>query len=80
VITGEWQAPGRCETGTCVEVRANKYGAIEIRTAAFRSPVVATPVEFAAFIAGIKAGQYDEVVMGNRIHRVDTLHTTGGVL
>jgi hypothetical protein len=54
-----WTKPMDCESATCVEVCRNG-GVIGMRTTDFPDQgLVATPEEFAAFIAAAKAGFYD---------------------
>lgn len=80
MITGEWQKPSRCDLDGCLEVRATPHGAIQVRSSTTGETITVLSTEWAAFIEGARDGQYDEVVMGNRIQRVDTLHTTGELL
>lgn len=80
MITDQWQKPNRCTQGACVEVRATPHGAIQVRSSTTGERVTFLSTEWAVFIQGARDGQYDAVVLGGRVHPVDTLHTAGEAL
>lgn len=57
-----WIRSSRCETGQCVEVLYYEDGSALIRNSGSgeQSPVLRFPVdEWLAFLAGVKAGEFD---------------------
>ena len=57
----DWRRPTACSPGDCAEVAALPYGAQAIRSSRMPSLYLAfTREEWAAFVAGVKAGEFDE--------------------
>jgi len=57
----EWQRPSECSDAACVEVRRMEVG-VQIRVSAEPIYVLrAKSEEWAAFVAAVKAGEFDEV-------------------
>lgn len=57
MITTEWQRA--CSAGGCLEARQNDHGAVELRSTTTGERITALSVEWAAFVAAVKAGAYD---------------------
>ena len=59
----EWRKSSRTNNGTCVELGRLPDGSIGVRNS--NQPeagmVVFTPAEIAAFLAGAKAGEFDDL-------------------
>lgn len=59
-MTSEWQQSSRCNGGGCVQVRA-VGGHIEIRDSARPAEVAwFKPADWAAFLAGVRNGEFAE--------------------
>jgi hypothetical protein len=56
-----WVRSSFCDTGNCVEVQhEDGYFHLRSNVNGSASPALAfTPVEWAAFVAGVKAGEFD---------------------
>jgi hypothetical protein len=57
-----WQRSSRCSGGTCVEV-AQADGVVWLRDGKRpeREPIVASAEEWAAFVAGVRGGEFDHL-------------------
>jgi Domain of unknown function (DUF397) len=57
----EFRASSFCSYGTCVEVGRTADGAVLVRDAKNRAqrPLAFTDEEWTAFVAGVKAGEFD---------------------
>jgi hypothetical protein len=62
--TNVWRRSTFCETGACLEVR-NMTGLVGIRDSKTGALMFVKPAEFAAFVAGAKAGEFDDVAASN---------------
>jgi len=61
----EWRRSTRCADAACVEVaRAGSLVAVRDAKAPERAPLEYTAREWAAFIAGVKAGEFDDFAAG----------------
>ena len=58
-----WRRSSACNADACVEVRRMNNGLIVFRSAIApdEDRVFAEPAEFAAFVAGCKAGDFDDL-------------------
>jgi hypothetical protein len=66
-MPAEWQRASACGSESCIEVRRRWDGIIELRrTAGFcsRRWGGCEPEEWEAFVAGIKAGEFDQFLPG----------------
>lgn len=60
-FSSEWFRSSRCDTGNCVEVMfEDGYVHVRSNVNGAMSPALAfTPAEWEAFVAGVKAGEFD---------------------
>ena len=57
---GTWHRSSRCETGTCVEVaRVDGHVAVRESNKPGGPTLLVTEQAWAAFVAGIRAGEFD---------------------
>lgn len=56
---GRWQAPGRCDTNACVQVRGESEGVYVRRSGGDSFVLRFTHAEWQAFVGAAKDGQYD---------------------
>jgi hypothetical protein len=58
-----WTRSSHHSEGRCAEVGTDRYGVVYIRSSDPASAAVAlTPTAWAEFIAGIKAGEFDDLL------------------
>jgi predicted DNA-binding transcriptional regulator YafY len=57
----EYKTSSFCNLGDCVEVGRSAEGGVLVRDSKNRDqpPLAFTPEEWAAFVAGVKAGEFD---------------------
>ena len=56
-----WVRSSHCQDNGCLRVRRLPSGSVVIGSTTTGESIVATSVEFAAFLAGVRAGEFDEV-------------------
>ena len=60
-VSGDgWRRSSFCSQDSCIEVRKLRSGAIEVRAGKYQG-MIATSAEWEAFVAGIKAGDFDDL-------------------
>jgi hypothetical protein len=60
-VVGEWKRSSKCASSECVEVRRIEGGFVQVRSAVTLRPVLISAAEWDAFLAGAKAGEFDEL-------------------
>ena len=60
----EWRKSRACKAGNCFEVAQVNNGGIAIRNSSdlMATPIVFGKVEFAEFLAGVRAGDFDDLL------------------